>query len=61
MAQVDLRRFLRLVTAQCAIPRGGFERKISIQRTSNTKQLPVGHTCTYTIDLPDYQNDGLLK
>lgn len=61
MSQTDLRRFLRLVTSQCSIPRGGFERKITIQSTSDPSKLPVGHTCTYTIDLPDYQHADLLR
>jgi serine/threonine protein kinase len=57
----DLRKFLRLTTAQCSIPRGGLNPKITVQCTFNTAKLPVGHTCTHTLDLPDYQHEGLLR
>jgi hypothetical protein len=40
---------------------GGFERKIVIQSNANLEKLPVGHTCTYTIDMPDYQHVEMLR
>ncbi len=60
MNQQDLRRFLRLVTSQCSISPGGFERKIIIQTTSDTSKLPVEHTCTHTVDMPDYNDEALM-
>ncbi len=58
----DLRRFLRLATAMYALPRSGvLGRPIVIQATSDRSKLPVGHTCHFQIDLPDYQHYETLK
>jgi hypothetical protein len=58
----DLKRFLRLATSQYNLPRGGsLPRKITIQATQDISKLPVGHTCSYQVDLPDYQIYELLK
>jgi len=61
LSQRDLRRFLRLATAQCSVPQGGLDRKIIIQMSGNISKLPVGHTCTLTIDMPDYQHIEVLR
>jgi serine/threonine protein kinase len=58
----DLRRFLRLATAKCSLPTLSTEVKhITIQAGHDSSSLPVGHTCTHTLDMPDYHNMELLK
>lgn len=57
----ELRRFLRLSTSLAAVPINGLEKKISIRRLPKSERLPVGHTCSHELDLPDYQDKELLR
>jgi hypothetical protein len=59
--QNNLRRFLRLCTANVSIPHGGLSRKIKVLCTSDTDRLPVGHACVFQLDLPDYNDAGVLR
>jgi hypothetical protein len=61
LSQADLRRWLRLATSQCAIPRGGFHRRITVRATRDTARLPVGHTCSHVIDMPDYETEERMR
>ena len=59
--QNHLRRFLRLTTAACVLPYNGLRRKISVVCLPSSEALPVGHTCSIQLDLPDYNNSDKLK
>uniref|UniRef100_A0A7S4GHR1 Protein kinase domain-containing protein n=1 Tax=Eutreptiella gymnastica TaxID=73025 RepID=A0A7S4GHR1_9EUGL len=61
MSQNHLRRFLRLTTAACVLPYNGLRRKISVVCLPSSEALPVGHTCSIQLDLPDYNNSDKLK
>jgi len=61
MTQNSLRRFLRLCTASVTIPHSGLSRPIVVVRAGNLQALPVGHTCSQQIDLPDYNDAEILK
>jgi len=61
LSQLQLRGFLRLVTAQNSAPAGGFSQVITVQCSGERAHLPVGHTCSLTLDLPDYSNEPLLR
>eukprot|EP00898_Chlorokybus_atmophyticus_P005482 jgi/Chlat1/5935/Chrsp4S06260 len=56
----DLRRFLRLATAQCTIARGTTA-PITIHRIQSSDRLPVGRTCFRRVDLPDYKDAQVLQ
>lgn len=60
-SQNNLRRFLRLCTASVSIPHGGLPRKIKVLCTGDTTRLPVGHSCVFQLDLPDYNNEQILR
>eukprot|EP01052_Picozoa_sp_SAG31_P000709 SAG31_NODE_20_length_34168_cov_33.651296_35_plen_307_part_00 len=71
-----LRRLLRFITAQNALPRAvtvdipanpaletgdGGRIKISCQRGATDSTLPVAHTCFNRLDFPDYSTYELVK
>ena len=44
------------------MPVGGFKQHpIKIRRTVNKDGLPVAHTCSYELDLPEYENKEKLR
>jgi serine/threonine protein kinase/tetratricopeptide (TPR) repeat protein len=59
--QNNLRRFLRLCTANVSIPHGGLPRKIKVLCTADVERFPVGHACVYQLDLPDYNDAAVLR
>jgi hypothetical protein len=48
----NLRHFLRLVTAKCAFPLGGFTPPLRMKRSRDF----VAHTCFHELELPDYSS-----
>mmetsp|Transcript_112181 Transcript_112181/g.194772 ORF Transcript_112181/g.194772 Transcript_112181/m.194772 type:complete len:1356 (-) Transcript_112181:447-4514(-) len=61
MTQNNLRRFLRLTTASCVLPYRGLQRHISVVCIPDSGALPVGHTCSVQLDLPDYNDEEKLR
>merc|ERR1711924_358616 len=71
----NLRRFLYLATAQCSIPGRGLQNpyhnhgfpmssapdRITVQCADDVSRLPVGRSCFYRVDLPDYQDAEVLR
>lgn len=56
-------KFLFFLTGASNIPVGGFKtlsHKIKIQYVEDTKRLPVAHTCSNILDLPDYKDYNVL-
>lgn len=53
--------FLFFYSGSFKLPLEGFKRyPLKIAKASNIKKLPVGHTCSCQIDLPDYNDKALL-
>mmetsp|Transcript_7395 Transcript_7395/g.18820 ORF Transcript_7395/g.18820 Transcript_7395/m.18820 type:complete len:125 (+) Transcript_7395:190-564(+) len=68
MLPTDLRRLLRLGTAQCSLPRSNSRAgndsqpgMLTIQRCPASERLPVGRTCFRRIDIPDYCDREMLR
>ena len=53
-SDTQLRLFLRLVTAKCAIPPGGFRPPLSIKPISAAGGQLRSHTCFHTLGLPRF-------
>lgn len=54
--------FLFFYSGSFKIPFEGFRKyKLKITRTSNTKSLPIGHTCFNQIELPDYKDKDNMR
>ena len=51
-------KFLRAVTAAPALPPGS---ALNIQRMDNEGQYPAAHTCSWTLDLPQYPDKKTFK
>ena len=50
-----------IIIGSFKLPLEGFKRyPLKIAKASNIKKLPVGHTCSCQIDLPDYNDKALL-
>jgi hypothetical protein len=60
--QTNLKRFLRLCTSHITMPpsQNGRPPKIKVLCTADTRRLPVGHTCAFQLDLPDYNDEKIL-
>ncbi|KAM9966213.1 hypothetical protein ACTFIR_006408 [Dictyostelium discoideum] len=61
MNQDEIRLFLRFVTGMVALPLSGFEKSISIIQVPLSQKLPCAHTCSYQLDLPDYNDFDTTK
>ncbi|KAK7200831.1 MAP kinase kinase-like protein [Novymonas esmeraldas] len=61
MPQNNLRRFLQLCTATASVPTGSAVKKIKVMRGADLSRLPVGHSCTSQLDLPDYDDKQAVK
>ncbi|KYQ89671.1 putative protein serine/threonine kinase [Tieghemostelium lacteum] len=61
MSQDELHMFLRFLTGMVAIPLQGLEKPLSIVYVPKSDKLPVSHTCSYQLDLPDYNDYTQLK
>lgn len=54
--------FLFFVTGSFKVPFGGFKNlTIEIAKVDNKDKLPVAHTCTKSLDLPEYDSKEILK
>ena len=64
-SQANLRRFLRLCTSAVTLPQASTSSsrapKIKVLCTSDTRRLPVGHSCAFQLDMPDYNDAALLR
>jgi len=69
-SQQQLRAFLYMTTSLATIPCGGLSHphaqtkdKITVQKTPGTRVdlLPVAHTCSWTLELPDYPDYNCLQ
>nr|CAG4719662.1 unnamed protein product [Naegleria fowleri] len=65
---VELRQFIEFVTGLCGFSyawsqQGSTQQRyITIQRVSSSRDsLPVSHVCSFTLDMPDYDDKDLLK
>lgn len=56
-------KFLRFVWGRSRLPRGGdWERPFRItKRQGGDRQLPVGHTCFFQIELPSYSSVEIAR
>jgi E3 ubiquitin-protein ligase HUWE1 len=54
LSQDNLRRFLRYITGMVAIPLDGMGKPIIVQCQPKSDHLPSAHTCSFQLDLPDY-------
>ncbi|EGC34029.1 hypothetical protein DICPUDRAFT_153832 [Dictyostelium purpureum] len=61
MSQDELHLFLRFLTGMVVIPLQGLEKPLSIINVPKSEKLPCAHTCSYQLDLPDYNDLDLLK
>lgn len=53
---------LKFITGCSRAPAGGLEAlNIVIQKNGDVSKLPTSHTCVYTLDLPDYQNEEKMR
>lgn len=59
----DLRRFLRLATSQCTVPRTSVASAsaVTVQHCPQSERLPIGRTCFRRLDVPDYRDMDVLK
>jgi hypothetical protein len=58
----DKRRFLVFVTGTDKVPIGGLATlQIHIERETATDRLPIAHTCTSHLALPDYEDEGVMR
>ncbi|KAL4429870.1 hypothetical protein ABPG74_022893 [Tetrahymena malaccensis] len=54
--------FLFFVTGSFKVPFGGFKNlQLEIAKIENKNNLPVAHTCTKSLDLPEYDSKEILK
>ncbi|KAG2378289.1 hypothetical protein C9374_008432 [Naegleria lovaniensis] len=66
---VELRQFIEFVTGLCGFSYSWTQqgsstqtRRITIQKVSSSREsLPVSHVCSFTLDMPDYDDKELLK
>jgi apoptosis-resistant E3 ubiquitin protein ligase 1 len=57
--QEERAKLLQFITSSTQVPSGGFKYfnpKIRIQKINSTDSLPRSHTCTNTLDLPNYSS-----
>jgi len=60
-SQQNLATFYYFLSGSTKVPHGGFkDHPISINKVYE-EGLPVGHTCSYSIDLPDYESKEKLQ
>ena len=57
----DLRRFLRFATGHCSLDRARSKTRINVLRCPKSNNKPVGRPCLRHMDLPDYNDKGLLQ
>ncbi len=44
------------------LPHGGFKNfPLSVSHVARTDRLPVAHTCSYMMDLPNYETKEILE
>lgn len=62
LSQKDLATFFYFVSGSMKVGYGGFkERPVSFRKIDNEKLLPVAHTCSQELDLPNYKTKEELK
>lgn len=61
MSQDELHLFLRFLTGMVVIPLEGLEKPLSIVYIPKSDKLPSAHTCSYQLDLPDYNDQDILQ
>ena len=61
-SETEKRKFLKFLTGSASEPVNGFSKvNITFERGTDTKYLPVAHTCANILILPDYRDYELLK
>ena len=54
--------FFSSETGSFKVPFGGFKNlSLEIAKVDNKEKLPVAHTCTKSLDLPEYDSKEILK
>jgi E3 ubiquitin-protein ligase NEDD4 len=65
LSEVNMRQLLAFITASAALPRGEEGDRyyeITIQSKGGGRDAyPTSHTCFNRLDLPDYQDEALLR
>eukprot|EP00026_Physarum_polycephalum_P000610 Phypoly_transcript_00611.p1 GENE.Phypoly_transcript_00611~~Phypoly_transcript_00611.p1 ORF type:complete len:1420 (+),score=266.83 Phypoly_transcript_00611:78-4337(+) len=61
LSQDNLRRFLRYITGMVAIPIEGMGKSIIVQCQQKSDHLPSAHTCSFQLDMPDYNQPDVTK
>eukprot|EP01133_Synstelium_polycarpum_P003478 gene3478-3969_t len=61
MSQDELHLFLRFLTGMVVVPMQGLERPLTVVAVPKSDKLPCAHTCSYQLDLPDYDDADLLQ
>jgi len=60
--QININYNFSFKTGSFKVPFGGFKNlTIEIAKVDNKDKLPVAHTCTKSLDLPEYDSKEILK
>ena len=61
LPQSQLRQFVWFITGFTALPAEGAPFTITVNRSGPVTSLPSAHLCSQTLDLPDYNDERLLR
>ena len=56
----DKFKYLKFVTGRSRLPKSNYTHSISIVNFKERNQLPIAHTCSSSLDLPNYESKNIL-